>query len=340
MAYCIKCGAHIPDDARFCTSCGAAQDEAYVVKPPVYDAPNSDPPGYDPPAYKDYQPAYTAAQDNVNGDGRSYQTYQTAAPEVESRKRKSGIRQNKNLPAMIVIGVIVVLVILLFVLIAGVARPSGSPSVSGGGIFGSLFSGGLEKDLRTLVQGNIDELYQGRSNRDFMQLTGATKADCEAAYLAGIDQELEIFADYWIVDYMPNDLREELTELYKEIYSHAAYTVGEAVEAGDGSYVVRVDIQPIDIMVRVLYRLDDGAMDWFYNKYASDEVDAMTEREYQDYDREWADGIISLFWEEMADLDYMDVQSVEVRLLQDEDGLWMISDESMGEVDECIIYYP
>lgn len=45
MAYCTQCGAEIPDDARFCRSCGAFQGEQGAARP--QDAPVRRVPGVD-----------------------------------------------------------------------------------------------------------------------------------------------------------------------------------------------------------------------------------------------------------------------------------------------------
>gem|GEM_PF-6134656 len=40
MKICPKCGAHIPDDAQFCTSCGAALQQQITARDnymPFYD---------------------------------------------------------------------------------------------------------------------------------------------------------------------------------------------------------------------------------------------------------------------------------------------------------------
>lgn len=75
MATCEYCGSQVPDNAKFCTSCGAALQQAQpaqqVYEPPAYQQPTYEQPTYQQPTYQQpyqqpYQPASTPA---VNDSG-------------------------------------------------------------------------------------------------------------------------------------------------------------------------------------------------------------------------------------------------------------------------------
>ena len=240
--------------------------------------------------------------------------------EPEAKKKSKG----KGL-IIGVVAAILVLFALLVVILAGLGGGSRRD-------FGS--------SVTVLVQGNIDEIYLGKFNEDYMELVGSTKAECEESYLDGLAYEAEFFAYYFDIEFLPDDLKAEIVDMYKEIYSHSRYTVGEASKLDDDTYAVKVDIYPIDIMKLVEDEMYDGAMDWFFDKYEKEDPEAMSDEEYEAYDREWADGIIAIVRKQLPNLGYMDVQSVAVQVVRDSDNAWIIADSDMGIIDERMIYYP
>ena len=106
----------------------------------------------------------------------------------------------------------------------------------------------MTDSVGALVQGNLDELYLGQYNEDFLQLVDITEAEAEQNYLDGLDVEAQFFAQYFLIENLTDDIKAEIVDLYKEIYSHSRYEVGEATEVDEDTYGVPVTIYPIDIM--------------------------------------------------------------------------------------------
>lgn len=200
--------------------------------------------------------------------------------------------------------------------------------------------GSMEETVTQLVQGNLDELYLGKFDESYLELVSATEEECEQSYLEGLEIEAEYFAYYFNVEYLTDELKADIVELYKEIYSHSKFTVNPATKLDDDTYAVKVQISPINIFDLVLQAESEGAMDDFYNKYATVDINAMTDEEYKAYDTEWAYAIIDLCYEQLPNVGYMDEQSIAVQVTKDTDGLWCITDNDMGTIDELIIYYP
>lgn len=197
----------------------------------------------------------------------------------------------------------------------------------------------LPGQLEKLVQGSLDALYLGRFDPAFLRLAGAEEEDCRAIYEDALALEVDYFCCYWEIAEPSDSLREELAQLYKDIYAQARYTVGEAVLQGEDRCTVPVEIRPLDIMQQAAGRLDAGALDWFFDKYTGDVVSAMDEAAFQAYDAEWAQGIIALVREALAEPGYLEPETVELELRLT-GGSWALSDEGMKKLDQLMIYYP
>lgn len=194
--------------------------------------------------------------------------------------------------------------------------------------------------LRDLTQSNLDALYLGRFSPSFMRLAGAGEEDCRELYENGLALEADYFCRYWSIEEPTDSFMEELTGLYKEIYAQARYELGEAVFREEGRYTVPVQVWPLDIMQKVSDRLDGGALDALLEKYAGDTAaGAVDEEAYLAYDREWAQGILSLVKEALAEPGYLEPETIELELRL-ENGSWALSKEGMDELDLLLIYYP
>lgn len=197
----------------------------------------------------------------------------------------------------------------------------------------------FEDQLTKLVQGNIDELYLGKFDKEYMEMVGADEAECEKDYLDGLAFEAEYFAYYFQIEYLDDELKAEIVDLYKEIYSHSQYTVGSASKLDNTTCAVKVQISPINIIELMLDDYELGTAD-FFEKYADVDIDAMTEEEYQAYDREWAEAILALAYDNLPDLGYKEEQSIAIQVVQGDDGIWMIADSDCSAIDQLMIYYP
>ena len=64
--------------------------------------------------------------------------------------------------------------------------------------------------------------------------------------------EVNYFMQFFGIEYPTDEITQELTELYKEIYSHSKYEVGEAADVSENTYGVPLTIYPIDIMQKAV----------------------------------------------------------------------------------------
>ena len=192
-----------------------------------------------------------------------------------------------------------------------------------------------------LVQGNLDEIYLGKYDPAFLELVNTTEEQAEANYIQGLETEADYFAYYFSIDYMDDTLQDEIVELYKEIYSHSRYEVGEATKVDDSTYGVPVTIYPIDIM-QTVYDQADAAIAEFNASYSDDEMYLIENDEaaYAEYDAAWARMWIQLCRDNLDSIGYLEPQEMVVQVKQDSDGLWTIYDDDFNRIDVAMIYYP
>lgn len=211
--------------------------------------------------------------------------------------------------------------------------------MSGCGLLSML--GGTDEAMRDLVQGNLDEIYLGQYNEEFLELTNTTEAEAEQYYLDGLNLEAQYFAQYFLIENLTDEIKAEIVELYKDIYSHSKYEVGEAAKIDDDTYGVPVTVYPMDIIQNVfdevsaaLDEYNAGFSDEEYNEIISDE-DA-----YAAYDAGWAEIVIGMVRDAVPGIGYLDPVDMVVQVQLGDDEYWSIADNDFSEVDATMIYYP
>lgn len=195
----------------------------------------------------------------------------------------------------------------------------------------------MTDSVKTLVQGNMDELYLGKYDEAYLELVDSTAEESEQNYLGGLEYEAEYFAQYFNVENLTDEIKAEIVELYKEIYSHSKYEVGEASKVDETTYGVKVTIYPLDVMQKVLEE-SDAAIEELNAQFTEEQL--ATEEGYAEYDAAWARMFIGLCREKLSDVGYLEPEEIVVQVVQDPaDGLWTISENDFQRVDSYIIAY-
>lgn len=192
-------------------------------------------------------------------------------------------------------------------------------------------------DAVTYVDGFIRGNYLGEFSPEYLEMVGLTEHDGEHLYEDSLYLEAQVFAYLYSIEY-PDDFYEELQELYREIYTHLEYEVISSNLEEDGSYSVAVEIAPIDIVQRVEAKLDQ-VLEPFFEKYPAEVQNAMTTKDYQAFDAEWARLIIDIYRETLPETGNLERRSVTVKIDQDEKGYYTISDEEFQKLDALVIDY-
>lgn len=192
-------------------------------------------------------------------------------------------------------------------------------------------------DAKVYMEGMIRGTYLGEFSQEYLDLVGITEETAQNVYESSLYQEAWSFAYLYNIEY-PDDFYEEIKDLYRAIYTLIKFEVVSTALEEDGSYSVRVDIEPIDIVQRVELELDE-VLKPFFEKYPSEVQNAMTTTEYQEFDAEWARLIIDTYRKGLYWAGNLEKQSVTVKLEKNEDGYYGISNEEFKKLDALVIDY-
>ena len=205
---------------------------------------------------------------------------------------------------------------------------------------GKGFAGDMTPELAVqLVQGNLDEMYMGKFDQEYLELVDMTQEEAQAAYTAGLETEADIFAYYFSIQEPDDELKAQIVDLFKEIYSRARYTVGQAKEIGENTYDVQVTVEPIDLIQQMSGLVSD-ALAPLIEKYGDINDPSMSQRDRQEYQKQWGETIIDLAKETLPQMDYMDQKLVTIQVVKNQDGVWSLSQEGFDDFDDSVVYYP
>lgn len=197
------------------------------------------------------------------------------------------------------------------------------------------------KDATRYVKSLLDCTYKN-SYDDYLELVeDASESEAEEIYMYNLTSEAEYFASYFGMEFVTEEVEEELISLLKEIYSYAKYTVDEGKKIDNDSFIVKVTVEPIDIINTVNNEFESFAAE-FDARYENVDVESMTDEEYEEwyaaYDLDWCLSIIDLCKSKVASIGYGEQTSVNVEVYLDSDDYYTISDDFYN-IDEHIIRY-
>lgn len=206
--------------------------------------------------------------------------------------------------------------------------------------FAGCGGGYSEEDAASLVKWNLESIYLGEHDPAFISSTRSTEEELDASYEEGIFAEVDFFIYYVDIEYPTEEIRNELAEVYKEIYSKSKFEVKGAERVDEITFKIETEIYPIDIMEHLLMNYEDYLTD-LYAEYADVDMENMTMAEYQEYDEKWAACLIEALRAQIPEMGYNapETVTVEVKYLEDEE-VWQMTDESFSEFDARVIEYP
>lgn len=210
--------------------------------------------------------------------------------------------------------------------------------------------GSSEADqIKLLVTGNIDTIYLGKYDAEYMQLVDATEEELTQMYEDGLEAESEWFCTYFGIlsegeEYTDLDsgLRQQMVEMYKQIYSNTKYSVGDVNKLEDGSYTVQVTVSPINVMELALDAVDSGSDNpytQFQEKYADTDFSQMTAEDYWAYTEEYAQACIDLVSDQIPNIGYDEDKSLSIQVQQGEDNLYEMNQDDWSRFDGYVITY-
>lgn len=197
--------------------------------------------------------------------------------------------------------------------------------------------GGGGFDPAALLKGNLDVIYLGTCDDSHLEAVSLTKEEAQEYYEDGIQVEAEYFANYFDCDYdnLSDTTKQKIVDMYKQIYSHSKYEVGDVSKNGE-TYLVSLTVYPIDIMSKYL----DEDYDNFYaameERANNGEFAEMSDEEFDDA---WMTAIIDGVSARLDSIDYLDAQTISVQIAKDADGYYTVAENDFTRIDELIIQY-
>lgn len=207
----------------------------------------------------------------------------------------------------------------------------------------SAIMGGGKIDATAYMQGQLDEIYLGKFDPDYLKMVDATEAAAQETYDGGMEAEVEAFNYYFGVEYPTDEYKTRMLDLYKQAYSKADYTVVSSAEQDDGSYSVKITVRPLDIIQ--LMNANYGAFsEEFEAKYADVDVAGMSDEEYATwnetvYDIDYQNGLADLFELLLPEMGYMEEKSIAVQIEKGEDDYYSLNSDDFDNLDLLIIDY-
>ena len=141
-----------------------------------------------------------------------------------------------------------------------------------------------------------------------------------------------------------DDAKEQYDEkLYEQIYAKSDYTVASASKQDDGTFSVKVNIKPINILTLVMDNMESHFAD-FTAKYDALDLDSMSDEEFLNWYRtvyapDYYDTLLDLLEAQIPNIGYEDERSIVIQVQQSEDGSLYISTDDLRNLDNLIMDY-
>lgn len=200
-------------------------------------------------------------------------------------------------------------------------------------------SGLTETNAADYVAGLLEESYLGTAGEEYKRLMDKDDEDVTEVYEQSMAVEADFFIYHYSIENPTEELHEEVEELCREIYSHAKFQVVSAAEQSDGSFSVKVTVEPIDIAHLVEEELKEALEPW-YEKYPTEVQDRMSDEEYQSADEEWARIIVDTVKAKLPETGNLEERSTSVQIEKTEEGTYVLTQEDFDRLDAMILDYP
>lgn len=202
--------------------------------------------------------------------------------------------------------------------------------------------GGLtESDVAAYVQGELDCTYKGQYSQEYLDLVdGMTEETARQQYEDNAQAEAQRLLNYLEVYYPTDQVNERATQLVKDIYTNAKYTVGGGNKLQGGDFAVEVTLSPIELF----HLIPDETYGQVWtqvcedNGTTPDQASTLSEEDFQPLDQEYALRMMDKVEEVLPQVTYGQDQSVMLQLKLDGDYYSLVSN-GWTTLDDMVIDY-
>lgn len=91
-----------------------------------------------------------------------------------------------------------------------------------------------------LVQGNMDLLYKGVCDENYLKLVNSTQEDCLPHYEENMALQAQAIMAAFEINDVNNNQSDRFIDIMKQVYAKADYTIGAASQVDDSHFLVDV----------------------------------------------------------------------------------------------------
>lgn len=188
-----------------------------------------------------------------------------------------------------------------------------------------------EFDAAGYVKATLDMTMKGEAE-DYIKFVGCSKEEALKDYEDTLDEAVEQFGEFGVNEEALEEFRQFSIDLYKAV----KYEVKEAQKEKDGSYTVKVETEKMNVFAGAMEKFEEAA-----ESYVEEIVAAALEGGEQLTDEKMAQDlygkVIALFKESLASATYQEPTTVEVKVSQDDDGVWEIPEKDFEVLELSLI---
>ena len=196
-------------------------------------------------------------------------------------------------------------------------------------------------DVTTYIQGELDCTYKGQYSQEYLDLVdGMTEETAQQQYEDNAEAEAQRLLSYLEVVLPTDAVNERATQLVKDIYAKAKYTVGDGNKLQGGDFAVEVTLSPIELF----HLIPDETYGQVWtqvcedNGTTPDEASTLSEEDYQVLDAEYALRMMEKVEEVLPKATYGREQSVMLQLKLEGDYYSLVS-SGWQTLDDMVIDY-
>lgn len=180
----------------------------------------------------------------------------------------------------------------------------------------------------------LDINYKNVS-KDYITLTGVSEEDAEAVYVSNMDYQAHNLMNYYGVKEVDDGtILSKFYYLAQSIFANAKYEVTDVKHDKDAdSYTLEITVYPLDTL-ETTYDQVVEYIETFNTRVDEGDYNDTTE---EDYETEFAEGIIDILEGTVENPGYMDPIVLEIPI-QPSNDYYYISDEDFLTIDSNILY--
>lgn len=180
----------------------------------------------------------------------------------------------------------------------------------------------------------LDINYKNNS-KDYITLTGVSQEDAEAVYVSNMDYQAHNLMNYYGVKEVDDGtILSEFYYLAQTLFANAKYEVTDVKHDKDSdSYTIELTISPLD----TLEASYDDVVSYIENFNSRVEDGDFNDTTEEEYEAEFADGIIKILENTARNPGYLDPVVLQIPVVFSDD-YYSISDEDFINIDSNILY--